>query len=277
MGGQNLAKLGRRMDFLHRKHIKVIEKVRFWRLAMKVIFVGGCHLVGKPHGVSCGFVRLLWKRWRKINRNLHFDLIPYSVDWKSLLDSVKEALARRPDLIIINTQAGLVLPTWDRTLVRLGLRPKQEIDELRDNWAKTLVWQPKDKGKFYWQIKSLGILILGGHRENWNSIETLWQELSEEIEQAMVPVIIMTPTPARGEYFVRGVENLERFREMVLRYASCYRVCDVYPELKALNLDALWIDGQHLSKKGHMVVGDRLWHSIQEVEGEEKWLQSDNF
>lgn len=89
---------------------------------MNVVFVGGCHLVGKPHGIQQGFVRLLWKRWRKVYPRLHFDLIPYAVNWNALLAVFRETVnqpEKKPDLIIINIQAGLVLPTWERTLKRL--------------------------------------------------------------------------------------------------------------------------------------------------------------
>lgn len=227
---------------------------------MKVIFVGGCHLVGKPHGVQYGFVRLLWKRWRRINRDVHFDLMPYAVNWDALLQTCKAALVRSPELLIINLQAGLVLPTWERTIKRW--KRAGEITQATQNWFAPTTWKPQGKGRLYWRIKAALIILLGGHCENWHRINAIWEELGQLFYQSTTRVIVMTPTPARKEYFVRGKSHLERVRKMVLANAGNYDVCDVYPELEQMGAEALWIDGQHLSIGGHAIVAETLWRSL---------------
>lgn len=224
---------------------------------MRGIFVGGCHIVGKPHGSSYGFVRLLWKRWRSQDRKVHFDLLPYAVSWEALFRVCRDALVGKPDFIVLNIQSGLVLPTWERTLQRRGFKPGQPQGEPTENWFAPLRWEPEHRGRIYWTLKKLGILFLGGQREDWERIENEWARLAAEFAASPVRVIVMTPTPVRDDYFVRGTNNLERIRKMVLSYSG-YEVCDVYPSLRALGSEGLWYDGQHLSKKGHHVIAELL-------------------
>lgn len=227
---------------------------------MKVIFVGGCHLVGKPHGVQYGFVRLLWRRWRKLNRKLHFDMVPYAVNWEALLQACKDGLAGSPDVLILNIQAGLVLPTWERTLKRWRVTTG-ETAEVTLNWLAPTIWKPQGKGRIYWGIKGALIVLFGGHRENWHRIREIWEELTNLFAQSPSRIIVMTPTPVRKEYFVWGKSHLERVRKMVLE-GHYYEVCDVYPELLSIGSEALWIDGQHISILGHVKVADALWRLL---------------
>lgn len=229
---------------------------------MKVVFIGGCHLVGKPHGVQYGFVRRLWKRWRKESRDVHFDLVPYAARWDSLLEACRDVLARFPDVIIVNIQAALVLPTWDRTLRRLGFSGENKAEDPALNWFAPTAWKPANQGRAYWIAKRAGILLLGGHRENWSRIEEVWQEISRLLKRSPARVIVLTPTPANGEFFVRGQANLERVRELVLRFSDCYEVCDIYPDLQKMGNEALWLDGQHISVAGHTLIEEKLWSTL---------------
>ena len=230
---------------------------------MKATFVGGCHLVGKPHGVSAGFVRKLWKRWRSLDRNVHFEMIPYAVQWTALFDACLEGLKKEPDFLVLNIQSGLVLPTWDRTMKRLGIK-KEDQANATENWFAPIEWKPQSRGHFYWRAKRLGILALGGHKEKWTWIEKEWGKLAQEFSKSKTRVIIMTPTPVKDEFFVRGIANLERVCEMVLTYEDDYEVYDAYVAVKGLGNLGLWLDGQHISREAHILIADQLWSLIYE-------------
>lgn len=229
---------------------------------MKVAFVGGCHLVGKPHGVQYSFVRLLWKRWRGKERDVHFDLIPYAVRWEALFEACREALNRKPAVLVVNVQAGLVLPTWERTMKRLGFGYGDNAPEATLNWFGPSAWKLDQKGKAYWMMKKAGIFLLGGHRENWQLIGDMWRELSCLFRESSTRVIVMTPTPAHPEYFLRGKANLQQVRKIIFEHSSVYEVCDVYSGLDKMGEKALWIDGQHLSKDGHLLIAEQLWEML---------------
>lgn len=228
---------------------------------MDVIFVGGCHLVGKPHGVSAGFVRRLWKRWRQFDRNIHFDMLPYAVEWQALFDTCREALKKEPDCLVLNIQSGLVLPTWDRTMKRWGLKIVNEMNAT-ENWFAPIEWKPQKRGQWYWKAKRMGILALGGHHEKWAWIEKEWEKLALEFEKGLTRVIIMTPTPVKDEFFIHGTANLERVREIVLSFGRCYQVYDAFTAVKTLGDEGLWLDGQHISREAHKLVADQLWNMM---------------
>lgn len=225
---------------------------------MNGIFVGGCHLVGKPHGVSAGFVRRLWKRWREVDREVHFELLPYAVEWAALFSACREALAKKPDFLVLNIQSGLVLPTWDRTMKRWGLK-KEEPLEATANWFEPLEWKPQKRGTWYWQAKRLGILVLGGHRERWSWIESEWIKLAQEFAQSSTRVIVMTPTPVNNAFFVHGMANLERVRQIVLAHQQGYEVYDAFTSVSTLGKKGLWLDGQHISREAHELIAGELW------------------
>lgn len=242
---------------------------------MRVVFVGGCHLVGKPHGVQHGFVRLLWKSWRRIVPGLHFELVPYATDWQALQRACLEILAdplQEPDVLIVNLQAGLVLPTWERTLKRLGLKENSKEPEATENWFAPPVWHPKDRNRCYWFLKKGAIFLLGGHREDWEGIRVLWAELSERFAQAKARVIVMSPTPVLNRHFVFGQKNLETVRSLVLQGVDSgrYEVCDVYGQLLPLGERALWLDGQHLSKESHNLIAQSLEEMLRDNNTEYK-------
>lgn len=229
---------------------------------MRVTFVGGCHLVGKPHGVQHGFVRLLWKSWRRVCTELHFDLVPYATNWQALQRACLQVLSdpqRQPDILILNLQSGLVLPTWQRTLQRLGLNKDRKEAEATENWFAPPV-RPKDRSRWYWLWKKIAIVLLGGHREDWRGIEQIWANLSLVFAKAKTRVIVMSPTPVKSKYFVFGRKNLESVRRLVLHGADSgyYEVFDVYPMLFELGEKALWLDGQHLAKESHVLIAQSL-------------------
>lgn len=228
---------------------------------MNVVFLGGCHLVGKPHGVSAGFVRQLWKRWRQIDRTVHFEILPYAVQWQALFDACREALKKDPDLFVLNIQSGLVLPTWERTMKRIGLKQGESMDAT-ENWFAPLAWKPQARGAWYWRAKRLGILALGGHREKWSWIEREWNKLAQEFQISRTRVIVMTPTPVKDEFFIRGTSNLERVRKIVLTYREGYEVFDALTEVQTLGEAGLWFDGQHISRDAHVLIANQLWSMI---------------
>jgi hypothetical protein len=230
---------------------------------MKGIFIGGCHLVGKPHGVSAGFVRRLWRQWRNLDKNVHFEMIPYAVEWAALFDACREGLRKKPDFLVLNIQSGLVLPTWDRTMIRLGIKNQKPVQDT-ENWFEPLDWKPQNRGRFYWSIKKMGILMLGGHREKWHWIEEEWKKLAQELYESKTLTIIMTPTPVNDEFFVHGSANLERVRKIVLKYKYSYEVYDAYEAVKTLGEEGLWLDGQHISREAHALIADQLWCLIRE-------------